>query len=256
MQDPVTHEPTNHEPATANGRSSLGHIPDARWEFDQSVTAVFDDMLARSIPQIAGMRDAVTQVASRFVQPGTHVVDLGCALGEAIGPLVARFSSTNRFVGIEVSVPMLQACRERFRDTIDAGVVDIRDDDLRTSYPDVDASVTLAVLTLMFTPLEHRFRVLADVFNHTRPGGAFVLVEKILGSDARMDALLLELYFQHKRTMGYSSEEIDRKRLALEGVLVPLTAEWNERLLRSAGFAHTECFWRCLNFCGWVAIKT
>mgnify|MGYP002682876247 CR=1 FL=1 len=49
--------------------------------------------------------------------------------------------------------------------------------------------------------------------------------------------------------------EIERKRLSLEGVQVPVTARWNEDMLRSAGFDKIECFWRWMNFAGWVAIK-
>lgn len=45
------------------------------------------------------------------------------------------------------------------------------------------------------------------------------------------------------------------KRKSLEGVLVPITAKWNEELLESAGFSQIDCFWRCLNFAGWIAIK-
>jgi tRNA (cmo5U34)-methyltransferase len=241
--------------AAPPSHSSLGHMPQAKWRFDEDVTDVFDDMLARSIPQIDAMRELVCRTATRFVQPGTHVVDLGCSLGTAIAPLVERFHATNQFVGIEASPPMVAACRERFRTFVDGGVVDIRESDLRDAYPAVSASVTLCVLTLMFAPIEHRFRILADVFAHTRPGGVLILVEKILGADAQLNALLTGLYYDHKRTMGYTEEAIDRKRLALEGVLVPVTAAWNEQMLRETGFHHVECFWRCLNFAGWVAIK-
>ena len=65
--------------------SSLGHAPAGeRWEFDTSVTTVFDDMLKRSIPQYEVMRHAVTELALRYVKPGTDVLDLGCSLGEAL----------------------------------------------------------------------------------------------------------------------------------------------------------------------------
>jgi tRNA (cmo5U34)-methyltransferase len=242
-------------PVTPTAHSSLGHLPQSKWQFDDDVTDVFDDMLARSIPQIDAMRDLVSRAATRFVQPGTHIVDLGCARGAAMAPLVERFHTTNRFLGIEASAPMVAACQERFRDLIDAGIVEIRESDLRFAYSEVDASVTLCVLTLMFAPIEHRFRILADVFAHTRPGGVFILVEKILGVDAMLNTLLTDLYYDHKRAMGYTDEAIDRKRLALEGVLVPVTATWNEQMLRDTGFHHVECFWRCLNFAGWVAIK-
>jgi tRNA (cmo5U34)-methyltransferase len=235
--------------------SSLGHLPGDRWSFDESVTAVFDDMLARSIPHIAQMRQAVLQAGSRFIQPGTDIVDLGCARGEAMAPLVEKFSGDNRFVGVEVSEPMSAACRERFKSLIHSGAVEIRNDDLRVSYPPVHASVTLCVLTLQFIPIEHRLRVLADAFKHTTDGGAFLLVEKVLGANARTDNMLVDCYHAYKRTMGYTQEEIDRKRLSLEGVLVPVTANWNEELLRGAGFRHIECIWRYLNFCAWIALR-
>src|SRR5882724_8380271 len=123
--------------------SSLGHKPGERWLFDESVTTVFDDMLSRSIPHIDQMRDVVLQAGSRFLQPGTDIVDLGCARGEAMAPLIEKFGRDNRFVGVEVSEPMLAACRERFKHLIHSGTVEIRGDDLRTSYPRVHASVTL-----------------------------------------------------------------------------------------------------------------
>ena len=40
------------------------------------------------------------------------------------------------------------------------------------------------------------------------------------------------------------------------GVLVPVTAHWNEELLRQEGFTSVDCFWRHLNFAGWVAVKS
>jgi tRNA (cmo5U34)-methyltransferase len=54
---------------------------------------------------------------------------------------------------------------------------------------------------------------------------------------------------------GYSQDEIERKRLSLEGALVPLTARFNEELLRGAGFDQVDCFWRWSNFAGWLAIR-
>ena len=58
-----------------------------------------------------------------------------------------------------------------------------------------------------------------------------------------------------KRENGYTEEEIQRKRLSLEGALVPLTARMNEDMLRGAGFHEVDCFWRWMNFAGWIAVK-
>jgi tRNA (cmo5U34)-methyltransferase len=232
------------------------HIfPAGKWNFDEGVTTVFDNMLARSIPQYEVMRQACLDLACQHRQPKTDIVDLGCSRGEAMAQLVDKFGVGNRFVGVEVSQPMLQACRERFAGYIKAGVVDIRDLDLRAAYPPVAASVTLCVLTLQFTPIEYRQRIVQDIYNHTTPNGALILVEKVLGADAGLDALLVKLYYALKVANGYSTEEIERKRLSLEGVLVPVTAKWNEELLRSAGFVHVDCFWRWMNFAGWIAVK-
>ena len=39
--------------------------------------------------------------------------------------------------------------------------------------------------------------------------------------------MMVAFHLEMKRRKGYSQEEIDRKRLSLEGVLVPVTAKWN-----------------------------
>ena len=212
-------------------------------------------MLARSIPQYDVMRKTVFDLACEFVRPKTDVVDLGCSRGAALAPLVDKFGAYNRFVGVEVSPPMLAACRQRFEGMISAGIVDVRDMDLRREYPPCRASVTQAVLTIQFTPIEHRQRILSDVFEHTVPGGAFVLVEKVLANTANLDRLMVKRYYGLKSDAGYSEDEIQRKRMSLEGVLVPVTAKWNEELLERAGFRQIDCFWRWMNFAGWIAVK-
>lgn len=231
-----------------------GYAPD-RWAFDDEVTRVFDDMLERSIPQYRVMRRAVFDLACRYWQKNSYVVDLGTSRGEALAPLVDQFGARSRFLGIEVSAPMLEAARERFRGMIDCGVVEVREMDLRTGYPRVPASVTLSVLTMCFVPINYRQRVLADCCASTLPGGCLIMVEKVLGSSAGLDDAMVEVYHSLKSEHGYGQDEIERKRLSLEGVLVPVTARWNEELLRSAGFREVDCFWRWFNFAGWIAVK-
>ena len=243
------------EPAVTGSTDARGHRPEGRWAFDDEVTRVFDDMLRRSIPELPTMRSLVFEVGQRFVRPDTCVVDLGCSRGDSVAPFMKTFGSTVHFVGVEVSPHMLSAARARFEEEVEAGTFELLDLDLRRTYPDAKASLTLAVLTLQFIPLEHRLRVVQEVYDRTLPGGAFILVEKVLGSSAPVDAILTDLYEDLKRRNGYTQQNIDRKRLSLEGVLVPLTAGWNENLLRRAGFGDVECFWRSLNFAGWVAVK-
>lgn len=230
-------------------------VPSGKWTFDGAVTDAFDDMLKRSIPQYEVMRQLCFEIGCEFVQHQTAIVDLGCSRGEALAAFADKFGAYNRYVGVEVSEPMLGAARERFDGLIRCGIAEIKNLDLRKEYPPVRSSLTLSVLTLQFVPMEHRQRIVRDVFKGLLPGGAFILVEKVMGSCSETDALMSKLYWNLKRHNGYSADDVERKRLSLEGVLVPVTAGWNEELLRSAGFRQVECFWRCLNFSGWVAVR-
>lgn len=225
-----------------------------KWAFDSDVCHVFTDMLRRSIPQYDVMRQGVFDIGQSFVQPGTHVVDLGCSRGDALAPFIDQFGDKCKYLGLELSNSMLQASQERFAPLIKQGLVEIAKHDLRHSYPDVKASLTLSVLTLQFTPMEHRQRILRDIYQSTAKGGAFILVEKVLGDSAEINELMVTHYHQLKKHNGYSDELIERKRLSLEGVLVPVTARWNEELLRSAGFTQVDCFWRWMNFSAWVGV--
>jgi len=226
-----------------------------KWEFDEEVTQVFDDMLRRSIPQYEVMRNAVADIAERFARTGFFVVDLGCSRGETISQLLAQIGGYYHYVGVDVSQPMLQIARDRFK-SYDTGIVRIEECDLRREYPLVkQACVTLSILTLQFLPIEYRQKLISNVYKTTCEGGAFILVEKVLGKTTQIDSLMVDLYYKLKQENKYSAYEIERKRLALEGVLVPVTAGWNEELLCSAGFQKVDCFWRWMNFAGWVAIK-
>tara|TARA_R110002020_G_scaffold170693_2_gene360495 strand:- start:490 stop:1215 length:726 start_codon:yes stop_codon:yes gene_type:complete len=227
-----------------------------RWVFDHEVTSVFPDMLERSIPAYQSMRDIVTRVASKYAAKNGCIVDLGVSRGDALLPIVMECLTNNYYYGYDVSEPMLEAARETFGALASEGIVNIERHDLRDGLPDGNTwSVALLVLTLMFVPIEYRQQLLADIYDRLDNGGAVVMVEKVLGNNASLHTNLVEMYHDLKRENGYSEESIDRKRLALEGVLVPLRATEDERMLRAAGFEQVECIWRYLNFAGWVAVK-
>ena len=230
-------------------------IPKEKWEFDKEVTECFDDMLERSIPQYHIMRQAVTDLAIKYTKNKTDVVDLGASKGEAIEPLIRKFGAYNHFILVEKSIPMYEACRKRFEGMINVNVVDVRNSDLRFEFPNCRASVILSVLTLMFVPVNYRQNIIRKCYESLEPGGALIFVEKILGNSAELDQIMIEVYHNLKVGNGYDQEKILRKALSLEGVLVPLTAKWNEMMLHEAGFRYVDSFWRWMNFAGWIAIK-
>lgn len=230
------------------------HVPSKdKWEFDESVTDIFDDMLARSIPQYEVMRKAVTNIACNYLQPGGHLLELGCSRGDQIARLISAYGSGCNYHGIECSEPMVIASQERFKNQKNVELYNI---DLRKDWIDIkNCNVVLSVLTLQFIPIEYRLQVLQKCYDSLSPGGAIILVEKVIGNSANLDSLMTENYYNLKHENGYSIYEIERKRLSLEGVLVPVTAKWNEELLYNSGFKFVDCFWRWFNFMGLVAIK-
>lgn len=236
-------------------QNSTEHIPSGKWEFDDEVTEVFEDMLQRSIPQYDVMRDSVSRLAREFAVENATIIDLGCSRGEALSRLVTQLGGYCNYIGVDISDPMLASCKERFS-RYPESLVSVYKMDIKTEYPQINnACVVISNLTLQFTPIEYRQAIINNIYKSLLPGGAFIMVEKVLGSSLRIDQTLVSLYYELKGANGYSQESINRKKLSLEGVLVPVTAKWNEDLLVSAGFNYLECFWRWMNFAGWIAIK-
>jgi len=244
-------------------KDANGVYTDGKWEFDAHVAECFDDMLERSIPQYELMRDLCFRIGRNFVTQGTAIADLGCSRGGALARFVDEFSGLgqrNCFIGVEISQPMWEAAVQRFADNNKVTIVNM---DLRKEYPrpsilgtaTTGISLTLAVLVLQFIPIEYRHMIMRRIYKSTVPGGALIFVEKVLGNTTRINTALVNEYYTLKRDNGYSDEQIERKRLSLEGVLVPITARWNEDILKESGFEEVDCFWRSLNFAGWIAIK-
>lgn len=226
-------------------------MPHGRWEFDNDVTEAFDDMLRRSIPDYEEMRSVVTDIVGRSLHDDDLIVDLGCSRGEALKLVLDRAPRNVRAVGVETSPPMLAAATERF-----AGHphVQVLDHDLRNGLPTFPQppGAVLSVLTLQFTPIDYRPRLLTEVRQTLRPGGVLVLVEKVLPT-AGFHEVLTAHYHDRKRAQGYTDEQVAAKAVSLEGVLVPLTARWNEDALAAAGFREVECVWRSGLFAAWIA---
>lgn len=249
-------------------------MPAGKWEFNEPVAAVFDNMLQNSIPSYDRMRDLTYRLGRQFVTPGTAIVDLGASLGRAIEPFCTEFGpyvhhhcphsdAPDHETGNHYSLyEIAPAMRERLmtNETLVAAGAKLERDslvDVDTFRFDgqVECSLILSVLTLQFTPIEHRQHILDKVYDSLTDNGAFILVEKVLGDDNFLDRLLVDTYYQMKGDNGYSQESIATKRKSLEGVLVPVKAAWNEELLRKCGFSRVECFYRDLNFAGWIAVK-
>lgn len=231
-------------------------MPTGKWEFNEEVTKCFENMLERSIPDYNNMRNLVTRIGKRYIKENTTIVDIGCSTGEAIIPFIYDFGAHNKYKLFDVSEPMLNKVRTKLGKWIDLNIVEVENFDIRNGIPeDKNTSLVLSVLTLQFTPIEYRQKIIKSIYDNLNSGGALILVEKVLGSSYDIDKILIDEYYDIKGANAYTQEQILAKRKSLEGVLVPITAKWNEDILKETGFYYIDCFWRYLNFAGWIAVK-
>ena len=86
-------------------------------------------------------------------------------------------------------------------------------------------------------------------------GGLFILSEKVISHDKKLNRTFIEMYHRFKKQQGYSELEIAAKREALENILVPYSIEENLDLLAGAGFSSVETFFQWFNFASFVAVK-
>lgn len=236
--------------------------PKDNWVFDEEVTECFENMLERSIPQYTIMRRAVSNLVYSIItnKPRKEtftLFDLGCSNGLMLKDIVEKFASDSKYngyyVGVDVSQPMLQKAEQLFSDN---DQVQIYECDLTKEFPEGYPDVITSILTLQFIPINYRQEIIQNVYNNlSRVNGCFIMVEKVLGNTSKLNSLFVNEYHAYKEIHGYSKEQIERKRLSLEGVLVPVTNDWNIDLLRQAGFKQIDVFWRWMNFVGYIAIK-
>lgn len=228
------------------------------FEFDAAVAGVFDDMVSRSVPHYADIQRLQTELILSFLpEEESLVCDLGCSTGTTIALLAShpRCPAGARFLGIDNSPDMLaQAAEKLGRHRADQRVT-LLEGDLDAGVEIPPCNVVLMNWTLQFVRPLYRESLVRQVFAALRPGGAFFLSEKILVSHSLLNRVYIELYLRYKQENGYSDGEIQRKREALENVLVPYRIDENEVMLERSGFRFVDTYFRWLNFACLLAVK-
>jgi len=238
-------------------------IPNSKWEFNSDVTEVFSNMLERSIPQYDIMRDGVynlgCQILDKYNNDKVKILDLGCSNGISLERFIKKYQMNGIFTGVDMSEPMLDEAKKCCKKYIEPPYnypIYIYKTDLRTEFPEYHSyNLILSVLTIQFIPIEYRQMIVQKIYDTLEPNGGFIMIEKVLGNTAILNELMVNEYLKMKKINGYTDEQIERKKLSLEGVLVPMTSNWNVDILKQAGFKIIDTFWRWMNFEGYVCIK-
>jgi tRNA (cmo5U34)-methyltransferase len=164
-----------------------------------------------------------------------------------------------RIFSVDNAPAMIERCEELIAADNEASgsrtPVEILLDDIR-DVAIANAAMVVMNYTLQFLDMAGRDALIQKIFDGLRPGGLFLLSEKVVDTDPHMEQLLVDLHHEHKRRNAYSELEVSRKRAALENVLVPETVAAHRGRLDRAGFAHSGVWLRYFNFVSIVAIKS
>ncbi|MGN7888617.1 carboxy-S-adenosyl-L-methionine synthase CmoA [Dyadobacter endophyticus] len=225
------------------------------FKFGTTVVNVFDDMVSRSVPYYNEMQRMLAEIAADHVKEGTFVYDLGCSTGTTLIGLDELIPSDIRFIGIDESQEMLDKCDLKLKEAGFVRPYDLVPGDLHQQLPITNGSVVILCLTLQFVRPLYRERLLKNIYDGLNPGGVLLLVEKVLAESSIFNRDFIKYYYNYKRRNHYSELEISQKREALENVLIPYKLSENMLLLKEAGFADCEIFFKWYNFSGMIAHK-
>jgi tRNA (cmo5U34)-methyltransferase len=195
----------------------------------------------------------VAELSDWFLFDSGRVYDLGTSTGEAIKRIYERHEGKKlEFFAVDLSQQMLDKARTKLANVPNVQFARV---DLNEPFEIADGALVTSVLTLQFLRPATRPRLVERVYQGLRPGGGFILVEKILGNSPRTNQMWVELYHDMKRRNSLSHEQIADKQLSLRGVLIPHTLQDNLAMLKTAGFNEVDVFFKWYNWAGILAIK-
>ena len=225
------------------------------FEFNENVAGVFNDMIHRSVPLYRETVKRQAQLAARFYQKETAIIDLGCSNGNFGMRLLHEMGKHPlRMVAVDNSAPML-AIYQGLLDNHPAGeqieLVQANIQDLALE----PASVVVLNLTLQFLPMAQRDALVSSIHDALVPGGILLITEKVVHKEGCLSDLQQEFYYRFKGENGYSNLEISQKRDALENVLVPETVETHTARFNAAGFTKVDIWQKWFNFTSFICMK-
>ena len=222
--------------------------------FNEEVVAVFDDMVQRSIPLYQDVTQYATRWAMSVCQPGAKIYDFGCSTGTSILHMAQSLAQPMHFIGIDNAPAMIKRAKEKLADRDSQHRIELLCDDLQNISVS-EASFCVMNYTLQFVPVGQRQQLLAKIYRGMNPGGILFISEKVRACCPQFHETTTAIYENFKEEQGYSKTEIEKKKEALDQVLIPFTADEQIDLLKKSGFSQIETVMRWNSFASFVALK-
>ena len=223
-----------------------------KFEFDEAVASVFDDMLSRSVPFYDEVRKLVISLILSEQHDEKRVLDLGSSTAKFLLDLHSKMNSKMLLKGLDNSQAMLDRAEQKcqaFGANIELELADM----LTYDYENED--VIVANYTLQFIRPMQRVELIKKLYRGLNENGVFIFSEKVVFEDKKLDKELIDIYYDYKKEQGYSEYEIAQKREALENVLIPFTIEENIQMCKDAGFKNVHTIFQWANFVTFVVKK-
>lgn len=223
------------------GGDPLG-IPE-NWTFnDAKIAKGFDRHVREQLPWYDFASDIASHVAKAYLPVGGKCYDLGCGTGN-MGLRLAQAVVDRKveMIGVDQSPAMLGA-NENLMNGVYRRVIAERVENLLMDPCDV----AISFLTLMFVPVSARKRLIESVMHHLRPGGAFILCEKMTNGDPYLNTVFARINWGMKMEATQPAD-IVAKELSLNGIQRPIGYDELP--------ANAVPFFQCGDFRGWVCPK-
>jgi len=223
-----------------------------KFEFDEAVASVFDDMLSRSVPFYSEVRELIISIILSQEEDNKKVLDLGSSTAKFLLDLNSQMKTNMKLKGIDNSNAMLERANQKcqaFGANIELSYANMLDYEYR------DEDIVVANYTLQFIRPIDRVKLIKKISTSLKDDGVFIFSEKVVFKDKVLDKKLIDIYYNYKKEQGYSQYEISQKREALENVLIPFTIEENIQMCKDAGFKEITTIFQWANFVTFIAKK-
>jgi tRNA (cmo5U34)-methyltransferase len=209
------------------------------WTFDnEGIANSFDDHVREQLPWYDLVTESVEHIARHYIPENGTVYDIGASTGN-IGRAISEILN-------ERSAKLIAVEKEKEMAAKYAGPGElIVQDALDMSFDPFDFGIIF--LGAIFMAPHRRGEFFNRFRKSLRPGGAFVMVERMEAGSGYASTIAARLTLSNKLKSGATPDNIILKELSLSGVQRPIT----ERELPQGAVE----FFRLGDFAGWLIEK-
>jgi len=203
----------------------------ASWSFRGNTFKKFDAHINKSVPLYNECRDIYLKISDFFLQDKSRIIDIGSSTGTFLIELTNRHKKNDKtmsFEGYDTVKQMIDFSKKKAgkKSKIKFFKKNVLSINFRKSC------IVSSFYTLQFIPQNNRQFLVNKIYKELNWGGAFFLIEKVRGPDARFQDILNQIYMEYKTDKGYTAGEILSKSKSLKGVLEPFSSQGNLDMLK------------------------